>query len=176
MRDKPPYRVIYPLNGTPTEADIRRNKDLDASNIYGERAYFYNCHRVGGDYAWHRDNLDKAPGSPRPEQITPLWTFAGSWDPERTNSPAIQTATVAGQALELQFDEAVTLKGHPRVVYRPGVYGDYLQGSGTKVLRFAVPASEHSHQFSIELNGGEIIANEADATLRKADLRTSEIR
>jgi pectinesterase len=176
MRDKPPYRVIYPLNGTPTEADIRRNKDLDRSNVYGERAYFSNCHRVGGDYAWHHDNLDKAPGSPKPCQITPSWTFAGSWDPERTNSPAIQTATVAGQELELRFDEAVTVKGHPRVVYRPEVYGDYLQGSGTRTLRFGLPTSEHPHRLSIELNGGEIIANEAGATIRKAELRAPEIR
>ena len=67
MIDRAPFRVIYPLDGTtPSEADIRRNNDLDKSNIWGERSYFYNCHREGGDYAWHteqsfvRDQLAEA--------------------------------------------------------------------------------------------------------------------
>src|SRR5436190_21651069 len=78
MIDKPPFRVIYPLDGsTPSEADIRRNSELDKSNIWGERAYFYHCHRDGGDYPWLADNLASATNSPVPEQITAAWTFAG---------------------------------------------------------------------------------------------------
>ncbi|HEX2984261.1 MAG TPA: pectinesterase family protein [Ignavibacteriales bacterium] len=49
---------------------------------WGERNYFHNCHGDSVDYAWHADNLDEAAGSPKPEDITPEWTFKGKWDPE----------------------------------------------------------------------------------------------
>ncbi len=48
---------------------------------WGERVYYYNSHRQGGDYAWHKDNLDKAPGSPSANQVNVAWTFAGQWNP-----------------------------------------------------------------------------------------------
>ncbi len=48
---------------------------------WGERVYFYNCHHKGGDFAWHTNNLEKAPGSPTAEQIGAVWTFAGRWQP-----------------------------------------------------------------------------------------------
>ncbi len=57
-----------------------------------ERKYFYNCHREGGDYAWHADNLDRAvlgeqaQTPPRPEDVTPSWTFGSRWDPESQRS------------------------------------------------------------------------------------------
>src|SRR5260221_12886060 len=51
MRDQPPYRVTSPLNGgTPTPADIERNKHYDLTNVFGDRAYSWNAHRAGGDY------------------------------------------------------------------------------------------------------------------------------
>ena len=46
---------------TATEADIKRNKELDQVNLWGERSYFCNCHRDGGDYAWLTNNLSSAP-------------------------------------------------------------------------------------------------------------------
>jgi len=49
---------------------------------WGARHYFYNCHREGGDYDWFADNLSEANGSPKAEQISAAWTFAGRWDPE----------------------------------------------------------------------------------------------
>jgi hypothetical protein len=51
---------------------------------WGTRHYFYNCHREGGDYDWFADNLSEADGSPKPEQISAQWAFAGRWDPEGT--------------------------------------------------------------------------------------------
>jgi hypothetical protein len=51
--------------------------------IWGERHYFYNCHREGGDYGWHADNLSSAEGSPTGDQVTPAWTFDGRWDLEK---------------------------------------------------------------------------------------------
>ena len=95
MIDKAPYRVIYPLgNAAATAKDVAKNKELDTTNIWGKRAYYYNCHHEGGDYAWHRDNLAAAPGSPAPQRITAAWTFGGTWDPERATGPQIERVTV----------------------------------------------------------------------------------
>jgi pectinesterase len=49
---------------------------------WGDRHYFFNCHRDGGDYRWFADNLETAEGSPRPAEVTARWTFGGRWDPE----------------------------------------------------------------------------------------------
>ena len=55
---------------------------------WGRRVYFYNCNREGGNYSWHENNLNEAPGDPDPEDINALWTFAGQWDPE-AHMPAV---------------------------------------------------------------------------------------
>ena len=49
---------------------------------WGQRLYMHNVHREGGDFKWLQDNLEEAKGSPKPEEITALWTFGGAWDPE----------------------------------------------------------------------------------------------
>jgi pectinesterase len=49
---------------------------------WGRRVYYYNCHREGGDYAWHRDNLSEAEGNPSAKDITPQWVFDGRWEPQ----------------------------------------------------------------------------------------------
>ncbi len=49
---------------------------------FGEgRIYYYNCHGDSIDYSWHKDNLNNAPGIPKPEQVTASWTFNSKWDP-----------------------------------------------------------------------------------------------
>jgi pectinesterase len=55
---------------------------------WGDRHYYYNCHRDGGDYVWFKNNLETAAGSPKPTDITAKWTFDGKWDPEET-MPAV---------------------------------------------------------------------------------------
>lgn len=49
---------------------------------WGNRVYMYNVQKEGRPYKWLADNLQEAKGSPKPEEITPLWTFRGEWDPE----------------------------------------------------------------------------------------------
>jgi pectinesterase len=73
MADRPIYHPISP-NSVPW--------------IWGERHYFYNCHREGGDYNWFLNNLESAEGSPNANEITAKWTFRGTWDPEET-MPAV---------------------------------------------------------------------------------------
>ncbi|MBR9919375.1 MAG: T9SS type A sorting domain-containing protein [Bacteroidetes bacterium] len=48
---------------------------------WGERVYYYNCHKDKGDYPWHLDNLSDS-GISDPDEITAQWTFQNSWDPE----------------------------------------------------------------------------------------------
>jgi pectinesterase len=173
MRDRAPYRVIYPLDGgTASEADVKRNRELNRTNLWGERAYFHNTHREGGDYAWHRDNLAAAPDHPRPEQISAAWTFGGTWDPERVLGPRITKVDfdAAARRLRLVFSERVTVKGRPRVVFASGVGAEYVRGSGSDVLEFAPPADAASVLARLDLRGGAIVATEASATLRFADL------
>jgi pectinesterase len=171
MVDKPPFRVIYPLDGSkPAESDIARNKEFDKSNLWGERSYFYNCHREGGDYTWLTNNLASAPGAPRPEQINAAWTFGGTWDPEKTAGPAVQKIGLANGRAVLTFNENVTVKGKPRLKLSGKVFADYSSGSGTNTLVFNLPPGATNAVVSLDLNGGAIIASEAGVTLRSAQL------
>lgn len=47
-----------------------------------ERIYFYNCHRDGEDFDWHRDNLQFVKGLPKPQEIDASWTFNYKWNPK----------------------------------------------------------------------------------------------
>lgn len=64
MADKPIFLV-------PTATPIK----------WGERIYYYNCHRKSGDFTWFADNLDKAPGNPQPASINASWVFGDRWNP-----------------------------------------------------------------------------------------------
>jgi pectinesterase len=46
---------------------------------WGERVYYYNCHRKGGnDFNWYADNL---PGGIKTDDITINWLFKNKWNP-----------------------------------------------------------------------------------------------
>jgi pectinesterase len=64
MADKPIYRV-------PTDNVIQ----------WGERIYYFNCHRKGSDYRWFANNLESAKGSPTVKDITVNWLFKNKWQP-----------------------------------------------------------------------------------------------
>jgi len=47
---------------------------------WGERVYYYNCHRYdGNDYKWYSNNL---PANIRVEDISTHWLFGDRWKPE----------------------------------------------------------------------------------------------
>jgi pectinesterase len=49
---------------------------------YGRRVYYFNCHKEGGDYAWFKNNLETAAGSPKASDINAEWVFKNKWHPE----------------------------------------------------------------------------------------------
>jgi pectinesterase len=172
MIDRAPFRVIYPLDGgKPSDSDKKKNADHDKTNLWGERAYYWNCHRDGGDYAWHKDNLAQAPGSPAAQDITAVWTFGGQWDPENRSGPRIRAVVIQGGKVALTFDESVTVKGKPRLLLSDGGFADYASGSGSSVLVFKVPVAPPVGKVkAVQLNGGAIFATAAGAALRLAEL------
>lgn len=50
---------------------------------WGQRIYYANCHREGGDYTWFRDNIKSATGMPAISKINAAWAFDGRWLPTR---------------------------------------------------------------------------------------------
>jgi pectinesterase len=43
---------------------------------WNRRVYYHNCHREGGDYAWHKNNL---PENVKAGDVNADWTFEGKW-------------------------------------------------------------------------------------------------
>lgn len=170
MIDRAPFRVIYPLDGgTPSTNDIQRNKDLDQFNVWGERSYFYHCHRDGGDYPWFADNLASAPGAPKSEQINAAWTFDGKWNPESSAGPVVKSVQRHENQITLQFSEAVTVKGKPRLKLSDDTFAEYISGSGSDTLVFH-GADKSVEVVSVDLNGGCIMGCEASVAPRLAEL------
>jgi hypothetical protein len=173
MRDTAPHRVVYPLGGKPaTDADRKRNAELDATNIWGERFYSWNCHRAGGNFAWFRDNLSSAAGAPRPADVTAAWTFDGTWNPEDTSGPRIVKIEAGKDRVTVTFSESVTVKGHPLARATDGTNATYVTGSGSNELVFALnsPRAKPVAVREIDLHGGAIVATNAAATLRFAQI------
>jgi pectinesterase len=170
MIDRPPFRVIYPIDGnTISTNDIQRNKELDKSNVWGERDYYYHCHRDGGDYPWFADNLAAAPGAPAPRQINAAWTFNDTWNPENAVGPVVKNVSKGEGQIAVVFSENVTVKGKPRLKLSDGNFADYVSGSGLNTLVFRAK-DKSAEAVSLDLNGGFIIASEAGVATRMAEL------
>lgn len=70
--------------------DCSFSKEMADANIYqrvanppnviqwGQRVYYYNCHREEGDYEWHKNNL---PSSISINDINAAWVFDYKWKP-----------------------------------------------------------------------------------------------
>lgn len=82
-RDAQFYLLNCRFAGNMADAPIYLNPSVPQNVIrWGHRVYFYNCHRDGGDYKWHADNLQTAEGAPAASDINPEWTFEGRWHPQ----------------------------------------------------------------------------------------------
>lgn len=154
MADRPIYRKTYP-----------DNPGKDGPNQWGDRYYYYHCHRMGGDdFSWYANNLETASGSPSPCQITAAWTFDDQWDPERIDPPTIKSYLRTAQRVIITMSEDVTVEGVPKIDLAGGGQVSYAVGSGTSKLVFlgndgGVPAM-------LDPDGGALIACEATAATR----------
>lgn len=63
------------------DADIYWAQSGPGAKQWGRRVYYANCHREGGDFAWHKNNLSTAEGAPKASKITAEWTYGGRWYP-----------------------------------------------------------------------------------------------
>ena len=101
-----------------------------------ERKYFHNCHREGGDFPWHADNLTGADGAPAPADITAAWTFDGKWDPESAAPPTVVAVEVDDDEVHAYFSEDVAGARQACVVRDDGSIAALTGGDGTRRLEF----------------------------------------
>jgi pectinesterase len=90
-RDGQIYLLDCTFTKTMADTPIYFPNTSKTSWKWGPRHYFYDCHRDGGDFAWFKDNLETASGSPKESEITAAWTFDGRWDPEGTMPSVLPT-------------------------------------------------------------------------------------
>ena len=124
MADTPIYRVTYP-----------NNPEKNRPTNWGERDYYYNCTREGGNYQWFKNNLNTAAGSPSPKEITAAWTFDGKWNPESSNGPAITKYELYKGYVLFYFGEPVTVIGKPVLKSNDGKVFTYNSGAGSDTIR-----------------------------------------
>lgn len=82
----------------------------DTNLIWGKRVNYYNCHREGGDFAWHKDNISKELA----EKIDGDWTLKTQWHapqkaatrigdyPLPQTTPSVKTDDIAEKMLIAQ--------------------------------------------------------------------------
>lgn len=47
--------------------------------LWGDRIYYYNCHKDDGDYSWFKNNLEQSKQQPNPANIDAAWVFGSKW-------------------------------------------------------------------------------------------------
>ncbi|TWT85546.1 putative rhamnogalacturonan acetylesterase YesY [Posidoniimonas polymericola] len=152
MADRP-IGVVKDLSNVPEE-----------DRYQWERKYFYDCHRDGGDYAWHADNLDQAAGSPTPDQITPAWTFDGRWDPESQSPPEVVEVETHQDKLYVRFSEPVAGAVAATVTRADGGQAELISGDGTARLVFA---GGNEDSAPATLNGESLYGCHATLAMRR---------
>lgn len=157
MADKPVFWVHSP--GEP-----EKNRPY----LYGNRHYYYNCHRVGGDFNWHKNNTDVWPGSVTPSEITAKWSFDGKWDPEGKTAPAMTDFQLTEQGILFYFDELLCVRGKPVLETSSGIKLVFVEGQGRDILRFIPEKKLNSNinLFPLRVISGEILGNHSSVDER----------
>lgn len=47
--------------------------------LWGDRIYYYNCHKDDGDYSWFKNNLEQSKQNPNAANIDAAWVFGSKW-------------------------------------------------------------------------------------------------
>lgn len=83
-RDAQFYLINCTFPQNMADSDIYQRMATPPNVIqWGKRVYYYNCHRTGGDYNWHKNNF---PDSLNINDITPGWAYDYKWNP-RPDAP-----------------------------------------------------------------------------------------
>ncbi len=156
MSDTPIYRVTY--------EDTTRNRAFN----WGERYYFHNCEKEGGNFSWMNNNLSEAYKNIPPEIITPEWTFDGKWNPESEVGPKIIDLVIYKNEVILKFDETVTVINNPQLKSSTEKIFDYVSGGGSNTLRFKSESNIHKDDVADLkiINKSEIFGNFASVKKR----------
>ena len=133
-----------------------------------ERKYFSNCHRDGGDFTWHADNLTAAPGSPVASDITPARTFDSRWDPESSLAPSIVEIEIDDDKILAHLSECVTGAEQVAVVRADGSIAELEDGAGTDWLTFR-GGNVDSLPARLEVNEDSILGTVATLAPRRVE-------
>ena len=151
-----------------------KSKDPKTTNpdLWGDRAYFYECHGAHVDYDWHKNNLETAQKRMRPEDLTSTWAFDGKWDPESKEGPKIVGYEIKDNTLLLTFSEILTLKGLPTLKSRSNRTYFYDSGAGTNTLKFKCDIKLYKDDVKglKFVNDGRFIGTLASVSERVVDL------
>ncbi len=74
-RDAQFYLINCTFSNDMADADIYQVRK-DTTLIWGKRVFYYNNHRQGGDFEWHKNNLDKKTAL----KINADWTLKERWN------------------------------------------------------------------------------------------------
>lgn len=157
MSDRPIYRVTYP-----------NEPERDRPFNWGERYYFFNCTKEGGNPGWMKNNLPVNIELDKNEEIKISSVFGNKWNPERVPGPQIVGYRIEGREFIIIFDEKVTVDGAP--VLRWGNNRvKYRSGSGSDTLRFASESGIGSGDLKgVQVSGGTVWNSGASVSLREA--------
>lgn len=88
-RDAQFYLVNCNFSSNMADADIYQRAAIPPNLIqWGKRVYYFNCHREGGDYAWHANNF---PAGLEVTMVNARWAFDDKWDPASTNNVTLNS-------------------------------------------------------------------------------------
>ncbi|UEG49493.1 pectate lyase [Ferruginibacter lapsinanis] len=99
-RDAQFYLINCSFSSNMADADIYQ-KEATPPNViqWGRRVYYFNCHKEGGDYQWHKNNMPAGVGV---NDITPAWAFDYKWNPRRDTLPteSFEIVTIKPTAID----------------------------------------------------------------------------
>lgn len=138
---------------------------------WGRRVFFYDCHREGGDAAWHADNLHTAAGVPDTASMTAAWTFENLWDPERKDAPRVTEVRIGNpeRVVEVVFSEPVTVRGNVVLQTKKGKTLPWTEVNGSQTLTFAL-LDKDDEPVALQVEQGVVFASLATTQVRKANL------
>jgi PelA/Pel-15E family pectate lyase len=109
-RDAQFYLINCTFSKDMANADIYQVRK-DTILMWGKRVSYYNCHREGGDFTWHKDNLDKKIA----QKINADWTLKERWNqvpkaPKNKSDYGLPKVADAPVAATLVFEDSIAEK------------------------------------------------------------------